>query len=164
MKKRGEVNIAVVNYLDSNSNNIVKNINNNLKSEDINHIIIGRLYYGIYLIAKDYLINKCNYIDSCNKRHNCNFFHNTKCDLECLKHKTYINTKKNKYKPSLWKELANNINKFPIDENKNTIQTYGEYFAELRESYEYHPMYCNRSRVIKANILYNRILGVLNVK
>ncbi|MEI0510248.1 hypothetical protein [Brachyspira intermedia] len=164
MKRRGEVNIGMANYLYKNSNNIVKNINSNLNSEDINHIIIGRLYYGVYLIAKDYLINNCNYVSKCIKRNTCDFYKNNICDLECLKHKTYINVKKNKHKPSLWEELANNINQFPINENKNTIQTYGENFAELRESYEYHPTYCNRSRVVKANNFYSRILGVLNVK
>lgn len=162
MKKRGEVNIGMANYLYRNSNDIIKNINSNFKPEDINHIIIGRLYYGIYLIAKDYLINNCNYVSRCIKRNTCDFYKNNICDLECLKHKTY--TKKNNYKPSLWEELANNINKFPMYENKITIQTCGEDFAELRESYEYHPTYCSKSRVAKANSFYNRILGVLNVK
>ena len=42
MKRRGEVNIGMANYLYKNSNDIVKNINSNFHPEDINHIIIGR--------------------------------------------------------------------------------------------------------------------------
>ena len=60
MKRRGKVNIDTADYLYNNANDIIREVNNNksylsnnLNSEDINHIIIGRWYYGLFLIAKD---------------------------------------------------------------------------------------------------------------
>ncbi len=56
MKRRGKVNIDTADYLYNNANDIIREVNNNksylsnnLNSEDINHIIIGRWYYGLFL-------------------------------------------------------------------------------------------------------------------
>lgn len=67
MKDRGEINIAVANYFDNNFNNfssITRKDGNTLQSKDeLKHIIIGRWYYGLYLLAKEKLgiTNKINH-------------------------------------------------------------------------------------------------------
>ncbi|WP_096737518.1 hypothetical protein [Brachyspira sp. G79] len=57
MKKRGEVNIAIANYLYNNFNFVSDHIAININNNDLRHIIISRWYYGVYLIAKNYLTN-----------------------------------------------------------------------------------------------------------
>lgn len=59
MKERGEINIAIANHLDSYFRGytcLIRNDNKQVKHlDEIKHIIIGRWYYGLYLIAKDKL-------------------------------------------------------------------------------------------------------------
>lgn len=59
MRERGEINIAIANYLDNYFRGyacLIRNDNKQVKHlDEIKHIIIGRWYYGLYLIAKDKL-------------------------------------------------------------------------------------------------------------
>lgn len=59
MKERGEINIAIANHLDSYFRGytcLIRNDNKQVKHlDEIKHIIIGRWYYGLYLMAKDKL-------------------------------------------------------------------------------------------------------------
>ncbi|MEI0527441.1 hypothetical protein R4J00_02140 [Brachyspira intermedia] len=76
MKDRGEINIAVANYFDNNFNNfsiLNRRDGNNVQSKDeLRHIIIGRWYYGLYLLAKEKLgkqyISHTGYFDKNNNR------------------------------------------------------------------------------------------------
>ncbi|MEI0610071.1 hypothetical protein [Brachyspira pilosicoli] len=63
MKNRGEVNIAVANYFNNNFCNFSsiqrRDVNIIPSKDDLKHIIIGRWYYGLYLLAKEKLGLTC---------------------------------------------------------------------------------------------------------
>lgn len=67
MERRANINIQVANHLSTlynadlgkcqnNISNCLKNCNEIKNHDDIGHIIIGRWYYGVYLLAKDKLV------------------------------------------------------------------------------------------------------------
>lgn len=134
MKRRGEVNIAVANYLYYNFNSISNDADMVLNSEDIRHIIISRWYYGLYLIAKDYLVNikgivvKSNYF-----KHKSNNSHNI---------------------ISIWCNLANYFQEYYDD----IIQ--GEELAKLRERYEYSGNLCRKEEFDNAERIFNEIYEI----
>lgn len=130
MESRSEVNIAFADYLYSNCDILnTKKLKNGkyITTEDINHIIIGRLYYGVFLLAKYRLINDFDFIKNCTGRNNCKYIQNNKyCNGLCLKHKSNP-----KYKiESIWNKIGKNLNK-----HSDTIK--GEELARMRERYEY---------------------------
>lgn len=157
MKKRGKVNIDTGYYLYNNSRYIINDINSNnnylgnkLQNEDINHIIIGRWYYGLFLIAKDYLINNLNYIINCSEKNKCKFYNmqnNTTCIAQCLKHKGYTNKRNNVYIESIWSILANNTSSI---NNKKLFGSNGKELAKLREKYEYFGSFCDFNTLKRA--------------
>lgn len=163
MKKRGEVNIGMADYLYKNSNDIIKNINSNFNPEDINHIIIGRWYYGLFLITKNYLINNCHYISSCKKKSKCPYSSKGTCNAECLLHKgtkfKKKSKKKNKYiyikKPSIWEILCNKMSTIS-QKDKNNLKSRGIELAKLREKYEYSGNNCSVNEIkLAENYLLN---------
>lgn len=177
MKIRGKVNIDIADYLYNNSNGIIKDINNNknylsnnLNCEDINHIIIGRWYYGLFLIAKDYLVNNINYITKCKNKNNCLWNRKNDCRARCLVHKNPhkninapIKKSGNKYKYVfwIWKETANEM-KTLSDKTKirNTFLTNSRELINLREKYEYYGYNCNSNILNNAKNYFNKIKAV----
>lgn len=124
MKERGEINIAIANYLENNFNdytNLNRNDGNQVQNlDEIKHIIIGRWYYGLYLIAKDKL-----------KLHS----------RDNVKHKVYkvyiCKNGKKKLKEiiyGIWERINKKAKKNGItyDFEKNGI-----YLFQLRNKYEY---------------------------
>lgn len=109
MRERGEINIAIANYLENKFNdytNLNKNDGNKVQClDEIKHIIIGRWYYGLYLIAKAKLIVPAS---------------------DFIKHKG---------NNCIWRR----INKNPKNNNNYiyNFSKNGERFATLREKYEY---------------------------
>lgn len=115
MRERGEINIAIANYLESSFNDY-NNLNRNDKKQvqnldEIKHIIIGRWYYGLYLIAK------------------------YKLNIQYISHKGYIDKTGNKIY-GLWelidkKAKIKGINSYDFEQN-------GIYLFQLRNKYEYY--------------------------
>lgn len=171
MKNRGKVNIDTAYYLYNNSASIISTINSNnnycnnkLQNEDINHIIIGRWYYGLFLIAKDYLINNLNYIANCREKNKCKFYdmqNNTSCIAQCLKHKGYTSKKYNIHIESIWNILAN----MSSIKNKKLFGSNGKELAKLREKYEYFGVVCNFNTLKIAKSYFENIRkGYKNAK
>lgn len=134
MKKRGEVNIAIANYLYDNFNLISNDLDIGLHSEDIRHIIISRWYYGLYLIAKDYLVNIKGIVDL----------------------STYFKHKSNKEYDikSIWSRLAGFFEEYYND----IIQ--GEELARLREYYEYSGILCQKIDFDNAKRIFDEIYEI----
>ncbi|AEM20655.1 hypothetical protein Bint_0019 [Brachyspira intermedia PWS/A] len=135
MKRRGEVNIVVADYLDNKF--IPDTVDINITSYDLRHIIISRWYYGVYLIAKNYLIN--NLICTDDKK---NFHHKTNEDKHIF---------------SIWHRIANTNNG-----NFHSDLIQGEKLAELREYYEYSGNLCNDTDFDNARRIFNEIYEILN--
>ncbi|MEI0493743.1 hypothetical protein R4J17_15000 [Brachyspira intermedia] len=134
MKKRGEINIGIANYLYSNSKNILTNSNNNnLNSDNIKHIIIGRWYYGLYLIAKNYLIENNVCTD----------------DISNFHHKT----NENAHIYSIWHRIGMKLKSY-----NDIIQ--GEELARLREYYEYSGILCQQIDFDNAERIFNEIYEI----
>lgn len=115
MRERGEINIAIANYLE-NSFNDYNNLNRNDNKQvqcldEIKHIIIGRWYYGLYLIAK-YKLKK-----------------------RYVSHIGYFSKKKKKIIHGIWecidKKAKNNGITYNFEQN-------GIYLFQLRNKYEYY--------------------------
>lgn len=174
MEKRGKVNIDIAEYLCNNLNDIIKDINNNknylsnnLNCEDINHIIIGRWYYGVFLIAKSYLVNNMSYITKCKNKNNCFWNINNSCCARCLVHKKpYKNinvvvgkngNKYYKYVFWIWKETANEIKTLS---NKNAFLNNSRELINLREKYEYYGYNCHSNILNLAKNYFNKIEAV----
>lgn len=128
MKDRAEVNIKIANYLNENLQLP------NIKKQDIRHIIIGRWYYGLFLIAKNYLIDNKKCIDSPN------YFH----------HKS--NEENSIY--SIWHRVGNEVK-----DSYNDIKQ-GEILATLRERYEYSGDLCSEDDFNNAERIFNEIYEV----
>lgn len=165
MKKRGEVNIGMADYLYKNSNDIIKNINSNFKPEDINHIIIGRWYYGLFLISRYYLVNKCNYINNCNKKKSCKIYkkalkNNCGCMAKCLTHKGFHDNVNNIHIKSIWEIVSSSLTSLTNSINKNALKTAGYELAKLREKYEYYGDICTINELIKAKNYFDQIEGI----
>lgn len=165
MKRRGEVNIGMANYLYKNSNDIVKNINSNFHPEDINHIIIGRWYYGLFLISRYYLVNKCNYINNCNKKKSCKIYkkalkNNCGCKAKCLTHKGYHDKENNIHIKSIWEIVSSSLSPLTDSVSRNTLKVSGYELAKLREKYEYYDDVCSVNELQNAQNLFNQIKGV----
>ncbi|WP_295156789.1 hypothetical protein [uncultured Brachyspira sp.] len=142
MKNRGRVNIDTADYLYDNTQ-IFINCINKCNNDDVNHIIIGRWYYGVFLLAKDYLISN-GYSQHCNKNFRGKPCKIKNCNLECLTHKGKNN--------SIWLTLVNYANK-----NKS-LATNGKQLAQLRENYEYSGRICDKNALNKAKNYFNKIL------
>lgn len=114
MRERGEINISIANYLENNFNdytNLNRNDNKQVQClDEIKHIIIGRWYYGLYLIAKD------------------------KLNIQYISHKGYID-KKGNMKYGIWETIDQEAKKIGIsyDFEKNGIDLF-----QLRNKYEYY--------------------------
>lgn len=161
MEKRAEVNIKIANHLnDLTQEEICTTYNNIQNNADIRHIIIGRWYYGLFLLAKHKLINDYNFVKNCTEKNTCH--HYTKmngiCNAKCLKHKSYWRTPKNgtSYmgKLSIWGHIAN---KYPPEKRKSIKR--GEELASLREKFEYNGEECQDSHMKKATKYFE---GVIN--
>ncbi|WP_157150155.1 hypothetical protein [Brachyspira sp. SAP_772] len=143
MKNRGKINIDTADYLYNNRQTFINYINKS-NYDDINHIIIGRWYYGVFLLAKDYLISK-GYSQHCNKDFRGQLCTIKNCNLQCLAHKG------NRY--SIWAVLVTYAKK-----NK-ALATRGTQLAQLRENYEYSGKLCNQNVL---NLAYNYFTKILN--
>lgn len=176
MKRRGKVNIDTADYLYNNANDIIREVNNNksylsnnLNSEDINHIIIGRWYYGLFLIAKDYLVNNINYIAKCKNKNNCFWNIKKNCRARCLVHKNPYKSnnvfikkggnKNSKYIFWIWEETANEIKTLSNKIRNRFLQSSIE-LIKLREKYEYYGSNCNIGILNKAQNYLNKIKEV----
>lgn len=142
MKNRGKVNIDTADYLYNNAQTFINCINSS-NNDDINHIIIGRWYYGVFLLAKDYLMSN-GYNKHCNKSFRGKHCERKDCNLECLTHKG------NAY--SIWSVLVSYANK-----NKS-LASNGRQLAQLRENFEYSGNICNNNALNKAKNYFNKIL------
>lgn len=136
---KGLTNIAIAFYLEKDLKREIENYKNIktcnglcVVSSDINHIIIGRFYYGIYLIAK----SKLGY-----------------------KNDGYAKHKSNKQKKidSVWCELANHYD----DNFRCKIITYGENLAKKRERFEYKSYKCCHEELQLAKEYFNYIYRIL---
>ncbi|ADG71474.1 hypothetical protein [Brachyspira murdochii] len=136
MKKRGEVNIAIADYLYDNFNFVSNHITINIENSDLRHIIISRWYYGLYLIAKDYLVNIKGIVDL----------------SKYFKHKS---NKEHDIK-SIWSRLADFFEEYHSD----ILQ--GEELARLREYYEYSGNLCSDIDFNNARRIFNEIYEILN--
>ncbi|MBW5381893.1 hypothetical protein [Brachyspira pilosicoli] len=137
MRRRGNINIIIANYLDNNFEFMSDITDININNKELRHIIISRWYYGVYLIAKDYLIN--NFICTDDKS---NFHHKTNEDAHIY---------------SIWHRIGNVQNGIF---HSDLIQ--GEQLAKLREDYEYTGNLCNDTDFNNAKRIFNEIYEILN--
>ncbi|KLI13517.1 hypothetical protein [Brachyspira hyodysenteriae] len=145
MKNRGKVNIDTADYLYNNRQTFINCINK-FNNDDINHIIIGRWYYGVFLLAKDYLISK-GYSQHCNKDFRGQPCTIKNCTLQCLAHKG------NRY--SIWSVLVTYAKK-----NK-ALATNGTQLAQLREKYEYSAELCGINELKNAKRYFENIKSII---
>lgn len=163
MKNRGEVNISFADYLYHNRDilNIKKIGMKYIEVDDINHLIIGRWYYGLFLIAKDYLVNVEKYITNCNNT-NCPYCNiGNYCNGRCFKHK--YNQKVHAH--SIW-HIIGKLKKF---NGKYADIIKGERLAKMREKYEYYNIdnksndcICSVSDLNNAKTIFKEIYNALS--
>ena len=143
---RSKINMDTADYLYNNRQTFINCINSS-DNDDINHIIIGRWYYGVFLLAKDYLINK-GYHNNCNKQYRNNSCTKQDCNLECLTHKGRNN--------SIW----NTLGKY-LKCNKKMLISQGIQLAQLREKYEYSTELCGINELKNAKRYFENIKSII---
>ena len=132
MRERGEINIAIANYFERTFNdydNLNRNDDKQVQNlDEIKHIIIGRWYYGLYLIAKE------------------------KLGLSYINHMGYINKYNKKKEYGIWECLYQEAKKFgaSYDFEKNGLDLFN-----LRNKYEYHNIKVTNKNFEKAKNIYN---------
>ncbi|AEM23023.1 hypothetical protein Bint_2419 [Brachyspira intermedia PWS/A] len=137
MKDRGEINIAVANYFDNNFHDfsiLNRRDGNNVQSKDeLRHIIIGRWYYGLYLLAKE------------------------KLGKQYISHTGYFD-KNNKRKLGIWETLDDNakIKGLSYDFEKN-----GTLLFDMRNRYEYNGINVPDTMFQKAQTIYEDMYNEL---
>lgn len=137
MRDRGEINIAVANYFDNNFNNfssIIRRDGNTLQSKDeLKHIIIGRWYYGLYLLAKE------------------------KLGIQYISHTGYFDKNNNRVL-GIWETLDDNAKRKGVsyDFEKN-----GTLLFDMRNRYEYNGINVPDTMFKKAQTIYEDIYNEL---
>lgn len=134
MRERGEINIAIANYLESSFNdynNLNRNDNKQVQNlDEIKHIIIGRWYYGLYLIAKE------------------------KLGLPYINHMGHINKYNKEKEYGIWECLYQEAKKFgaSYDFEKNGLDLFN-----LRNKYEYYNIKVTNKNFKQAKNIYDKM-------
>lgn len=134
MRERGEINIAIANYLESSFNdynNLNRNDNKQVKNlDEIKHIIIGRWYYGLYLIAKEEL------------------------GLPYINHMGHINKYNKEKEYGIWECLYQKAKKLGVayDFEKNGLDLFN-----LRNKYEYYNIKVTNKNFKQAKNIYDKM-------
>lgn len=165
MKTRANINIEMANHLNNLSDDDISVIGNSnvIKNhDDIGHIIIGRWYYGLFLLAKDKLINTHSFIKNCSKQDTCHYaikLSGSACNADCFKHKTrYKIDRDGKYYPagkSIWLHISQQYS------TKTRKLKAIERLVKMREEFEYNGCICTDSDIRKAKKLFEGVINVL---